>query len=148
MIEFLPILQGRRSSRTLRMAASATICLMALLAACSRQPATVFHGVPRDFRVKGTYYFQPKAAINNFWTWLDMEQAKADFQQLKQDGFNTIVLLIPWGLFQQSIQPITYNELAFRELDQLISLADSSGLKVILRVGSHEYVPRGAGGSN
>jgi hypothetical protein len=107
----------------------------------------VFRGVPPGFRVKGTYYFQPKAAINNFWAWVDFEQAKTDFRQLKEDGFNTIILMIPWGFFQANIHPITYNEFAFQELRQMLSLADSYKLKVILRVGSHEYVPQGAGGS-
>ena len=113
---------------------------------CSRRAPPVFHHAPADFRIKGTYYSQPKAAINNFWAWVDFEQAKSDFRRLEEDGFNTIVLSIPWGFFQSNIRPITYNEIAFEELKQLLTMANSYGFNVILRVGSHEYVPKGAGG--
>ncbi len=120
--------------------------MLSLTPACSRGPSTRFSGVPAGFRVKGTYYFQPKAPVNSFWSWLNIERAKSDFRQLRDDGFNTIILMVPWGLFQPSIHPITYNGKAFHDLNELLTLANSSGLKVILRLGSHDYIPRGAGG--
>jgi hypothetical protein len=141
-----PVVALVAGARRLGIRGGILFLFFSLTISCARQRQTIFHGVSPGFRVKGTYYFQPKAAINNFWAWVDFEQAKADFRQLNEDGFNTIILLIPWGLFQPSIHPITYNELAFQLLDQMLSLADSRGLKVILRVGSHDYVPRGAGG--
>lgn len=54
--------------------------------------------------------------------------------------------MIPRGLFQPEIRPVKYNQTAFDELHRIINLADAHGLKVILRVGSHEYIPRGAAG--
>ena len=122
------------------------LIVVLVTASCSPRQTSRFHWDPPEFRVKGTYYFQPKAAINNFWSWLDWEQSKTDFAQLREDGFNTIILFIPWGLFQPTVRPITYNEQAFAELDQLLQLADSFGLKGVLRVGTHDHIPRDAHG--
>ncbi|MBI4465780.1 MAG: beta-galactosidase [Acidobacteria bacterium] len=115
-------------------------------AGCSPRRAERFQWDPPEFRVKGTYYFQPRAAVNNFWTSLDWEKSKTHFAQLREDGFNTIILFIPWGLFQPTVRPITYNEQAFAELDRLFQIADSFGLKVVLRVGTHDHIPRDATG--
>lgn len=127
----------------------AAIAVLFVSSGCRRaqQTKTVFRGVSPGFHVKGTYYFQPKAAINSFWSWVDFDRTKDDFQQLRDDGFNTIILMIPWGLFQPEMQPIKYNQTAFDTLHRIINLADAHGLKVILRVGTHEYIPRGAAGA-
>ena len=124
------------------------IALMIGNAACrsSQSDPESFQWNPPEFRVKGTYYFQPKAAINNFWTSVNWEQTGKDFQQLRGDGFNTIILFIPWGIFQPSIKPVSYSETAFEELDHVFQLANSHGLKVALRVGTHDHIPRGATG--
>lgn len=114
---------------------------------CSQRGGPRFHWEPPDFRVKGTYYFQPRAAVNNFWSSFDLEQCKNDLAQLREDGFNTIILLVPWGLFQPTVQPVSYSKKAFANLDRVLRLADSMGLKVALRVGSHEHIPRDAGGA-
>ncbi|MFQ5930616.1 MAG: hypothetical protein ACE5MK_13050 [Acidobacteriota bacterium] len=123
--------------------------LIFLLAAvgCSEPQGTLFQWKPPDFRVKGTYYFQPQAAINTFWSSFDFEQCKVDFAQLRDDGFNTIILFIPWGVFQPTVNPVSYNERAFMELDGVVRLADSFGLKVALRLGTHDHIPRDAGGA-
>jgi hypothetical protein len=120
--------------------------LLFLEIACIRTETARFHWVPEDFRVKGTYYFQPRAAINNFWNAFNFEQCERDFAQLRADGFNTIILFIPWGIFQPTVKPVSYNDQAFAELDRLIRLANMSGLKVALRVGTHDHIPLDAGG--
>ena len=114
---------------------------------CGQRGGPRFHWEPPDFRVKGTYYFQPRAAVNNFWISFDLEQCKNDLAQLRGDGFNTVILMIPWGLFQPTVQPVTYSEKEFANLDRILRLADSLGLKVALRVGTHEHIPRDAGGT-
>lgn len=103
---------------------------------------------PLPFRepLRGVYYFQPYAGFINLWTDLDFELAARDFARIREDGFNSIILLVPWGVFQTAIDPIRYSEAAFAKLDRLIALARDHGLGVIARVGSHERIPRGATG--
>jgi len=122
--------------------------LLLALQGCTNRSGSDFQWDPPDFRVKGTYYFQPRAAINNFWWSFDLGQCKRDFTRLREDGFNTIILMIPWGGFQTTVNPITYNERSFADLDRILNLAESFDLKVVLRVGSHERIPNDAGGHN
>ncbi len=124
------------------------VLLLLTVPGCKDSGKPDFQWDPPDFRVKGTYYFQPRAAINNFWWSFDLEQCKKDFIRLREDGFNTIILMIPWGGFQTTVNPITYDERSFADLDRILSLAASFDLKVALRVGSHERVPKDAGGHN
>ena len=73
------------------------VLLLLTVPGCKDSGKPDFQWDPPDFRVKGTYYFQPRAAINNFWWSFDLEQCKKDFIRLREDGFNTIILMIPWG---------------------------------------------------
>ena len=75
----------------------ALVLLLLAVPGCEDRREPHFQWDPPDFRVKGTYYFQPRAAINNFWWSFDFEQCKKDFTRLREDGFNTIILMIPWG---------------------------------------------------
>lgn len=138
---------GRKTVRN-RLCAGLLSLLLITASACSRHPNAAFHWEPENFRVKGTYYQQPRAAINNFWNSVDIEQCQQDFAQLRADGFNTIILTVPWGVFQPTIHPIHYNERAFADLERLLALAETYGLKVALRVGTHDHIPRDASGGN
>lgn len=145
----IPVQQDQsRSHRSLPLVLTGLV-LVSLLAAvgCIERPGPRFQWNPPEFRVKGTYYFQPRAAVNNFWSSFDVEQCKIDFAHLREEGFNTIILFLPWGVFQPTVNPITYNEHAFTDLDGILRLADSYGLKVVLRVGTHDHIPRDAGGA-
>lgn len=93
--------------------------------------------------IKAVYYFQPFSGISQLWTDLDLRLADRDFALIRKDGFNAIILPIPWGIFQERI-PRRFSDRAFDRLDRLIRLADRHGLGVILRVGSHERVPVGS----
>jgi hypothetical protein len=126
---------------------SALACL-ATATGCRRKAPARFHWESPDFRVKGTYYFQPRAAINNFWSSFDPEECAADFTRLRDDGFNSIILFVPWGTFQPTVNPITYDERSFSDLDHILGLAETSGLKVILRMGTHDHIPHDANGGN
>lgn len=122
------------------------LVLLAALSGCdSSSKGQLFEP---DFTIKGTYYFQPKAAVNNFWSAFDLEQCKEDFQQIRNDGFNTVLLFIPWGVFQKSVNPVEYNESAFDDLERVLNLADSAGLKAVLRIGTHDHIPTDATGNN
>ena len=115
---------------------------------CQEQERPLFQWKDPEFRVKATYYFQPRAAINAFWSSFDIEQSRIDFARLHEDGFNTIILFVPWGIFQPTINPMTYNAEAFANLERILKLAEAFELKVGLRVGTHDHIPRDAGGRN
>lgn len=61
-------------------------------------------------------------------------QAEADFDQIKKDGFNTVIYCVPW----REIQPESrdgFDEASVNKLDEMIGRAEASGLKVMLRLG-------------
>ena len=89
--------------------------------------------VPKDYWI-ATHYFAdswPK----NFWD-SEFTNIDSDFQRMKDDGFNCIVLLIPWREFQPVIEDeIIYNDNAFEKLDMIMEKAEEYDLGVILRLG-------------
>ena len=56
-------------------------------------------------------------------------------QQIAGDGFNAIILLVPWAEIQPSLgPPAIYNEAALSRLQSLVASARAHDLQVILRV--------------
>lgn len=84
----------------------------------------------------------------NFWSNLDVDRLDSDFDRLEDLGFNTVVLSLPWGLFQTRVHPAAYDEERFAALDHVVRAADRRGFLVMLRVGSHEHVPAGIAGTH
>ena len=82
--------------------------------------------------IKGVTYFGSAWPIN-FWN-SNLHRSEADFKEIKSDGFNAVVLVIPWGEFQPGVDPIRYNEEAYRRLAKVCQAAKTNGLKVFLRV--------------
>lgn len=71
----------------------------------------------------------------NMWD-SEFEDIDADLQQIKRDGFNSIILVVPWRQFQPGIGKTNlYNSDAFEKLDMIMGKADAYRLGVILRVG-------------
>ncbi|MBK1693923.1 hypothetical protein CKO09_04105 [Chromatium weissei] len=72
----------------------------------------------------------------NFLSAFRREYVLQDFQRLREDGFNTVILLVSWGDFQPVITPCCqWNEHAFARLQFLLDTAAQANLRVILRVG-------------
>ena len=84
-------------------------------------------------KIKGATYLGNEWQFN-FWT-AEHSQAPEDFQRIAADGFNTIVLLVPWRQFQPSMSKNTYDAASFNKLNQLMDQAADAGLGVVLRVG-------------
>jgi len=83
--------------------------------------------------IRAVYYFgsaDPITFYNNFVP----NEIDKDFLQIKKDGFNTIILVVPWGEFQPSITPVKYNEQAINRLKLVIDKAAKYKLKVLLRI--------------
>lgn len=83
--------------------------------------------------VKSATYFADEWPIN-FWN-SEMDNLPADLAQIKSDGFDSIIIVIPWREFQPSTNPIEYNDYAFERLDDVMRAADEIGLDVYARIG-------------
>lgn len=83
--------------------------------------------------VKSATYFSDEWPIN-FWN-TEMDDMESEFCQIKEDGFDSIIIVIPWREFQPTVDPVTYNEYAFDSLDVLMKAADECGLEVYTRLG-------------
>lgn len=83
--------------------------------------------------VRSATYFADEWPLN-FWN-SEMDSLDADMEQIKGDGFDSIILVIPWREFQTGISPVEYNEYAFGRLDEVMTAAGNAGLGVYVRVG-------------
>ncbi len=90
--------------------------------------------------IKAVNYFGKSWPIA-FWN-SDLSGVSADFREIQQDGFNSIILIIPWGEFQPGLDPIRFNEDAYRRLTRVCSQARAADLKVFMRLGyTLDYYP-------
>lgn len=83
--------------------------------------------------VRTATYFSDEWQVN-FWN-SEMDDLEEELAQIKSDGFDSIVLMIPWREFQPSVQPIEYNEYAFSMLDIVMKAAKDQDLDVYTRIG-------------
>lgn len=83
--------------------------------------------------VKSASYFADEWPIN-FWN-CETDSLEADMEQIRKDGFNSIILVIPWREFQPTVTPVTYNEYAFNKLDEVMKAAERADLDVYTRIG-------------
>ena len=60
---------------------------------------------------------------------------ETELQQIAADGFNSIILAVPWREFQPSMEPVRYEEYAFDKLNRVMDAAGRHGLDVMFRVG-------------
>ena len=87
----------------------------------------------RNGYVKSATYFADEWPIN-FWN-SEMDFLEEDLKQIQADGFDSIILVIPWREFQPEISPIRYNDYAFDKLEEVMYMADVCGLEVYARIG-------------
>ena len=83
--------------------------------------------------LKSATYYSDDWVIN-FW---NSESGNMDHElaRIAQDGFNNIILVVPWREFQPGMTPCTYNQYAWDKLDRVMDAAAAQGLSVMLRVG-------------
>ena len=71
----------------------------------------------------------------NYLSAFQLASVDHDLAQIAGDGFNAIILLVPWGEIQPSLgPPAIYNEAALSRLQLLVASARAHHLEVILRV--------------
>ncbi len=83
--------------------------------------------------LKSATYFADEWVIN-FWN-SEMDDLEEELAQIAKDGFNSIIVAIPWREFQPQMDPIIYNDYALEQLDRVMTAAKAQGLWVSLRVG-------------
>lgn len=86
-----------------------------------------------DEYVRSITYFGGEWPIN-FWN-SELETLDEDFQRIVDDGFNSIILVIPWKEFQISVNPIQYSKYPFDSLDKIMKKAQTFNLDVYARIG-------------
>ena len=86
-----------------------------------------------DGYVRSATYFGDAWPLN-FWS-SEMTHLDEDMQRIHDDGFNSVVLIIPWREFQPETAPVRYNTYAFERLDQVVDAAARHGLDVYTRIG-------------
>lgn len=108
------------------------LCILLTLAAigCGGQDSQI--GKEGNF-IKAAWYFGENWPLN-FWN-SEWDHLDEDLDAIADDGFNTIMLVVPWGEFQTGINPIRYNDTAMERLDRIIQKCDDFNLDVILRIG-------------
>ncbi len=74
------------------------------------------------------------AWVMNFWN-SESDHLEEELAQIAEDGFNSIILAVPWREFQPDTAPIQYSDYAFAKLDRIMRAARDQGLWVSLRVG-------------
>lgn len=83
--------------------------------------------------LKSVTYFGDEWPIN-YWGSED-ENMASNFARIKADGFNSIILVIPWREFQPENGKEEWNQAAFDKLHKVMSCAEEYGLWVTLRIG-------------
>lgn len=72
--------------------------------------------------------------VINFWN-SESVHMDEELARIAADGFNSIILAVPWREFQPETAPVSYEDYAWKKLDRVMEEAGKHGLGVILRVG-------------
>ncbi len=86
-----------------------------------------------ELYLKSATYYANDWVIN-FWN-LEDDFLEEDLRQIAADGFNSIILAVPWREFQVDMDSRRYNQYALDKLHRVMDAAGEEGLLVILRVG-------------
>ena len=126
-----------RKKTVFAVAAAAALILACVLAGGIVSLKNSSAGHPSTFGadgyVRSATYFGDAWHIN-FWN-SEMEHLERDMKQIREDGFDSVILVIPWKEFQPGVEPVAYSDYAFDQLDRVMNAAGAEGLKVYARVG-------------
>ncbi len=93
--------------------------------------------------IKSAHYFST-AWPKTFWQEFEAADVSAELAQIKKDGFNTVVLTVPWRGFEIGFdQPsTTSNPALYERLKFVIAAIVEQQMQFVLRVGfPHDYTP-------
>jgi hypothetical protein len=102
-------------------------------------------GQPSDTHkmVKAVHYFAD-AWPKTFWQEFEVSHIDADIQRIKEDGFNTVILAVPWMGFESNFEArkTRSDPRLYQRLELLLQKIGNAGLNYILRVGfPHDFTP-------
>lgn len=100
-----------------------------------RKARTALQGAPThpEF-VRAAHYFSDGWALN-VWQILAPSRVLSELRTIREDGFNTIILVVPWRGFQvDQLHPV-YDDFYERQIRRVLAAAEKIGLSVIVRVG-------------
>ena len=117
------------------------VILIATITACSSDaPTNNKHELEV---IKSAHYFS-SAWPKTFWQEFEEADVLPELKQIKDDGFNTIILTVPWRGFETQFQDRTTqsNEFLYERLKFVLTKIQESDLFYMLRVGfPHDYTP-------
>jgi hypothetical protein len=93
--------------------------------------------------IKSAHYFS-SAWPKTFWQEFEQGDVEAELKQIKADGFNTIVLTVPWRGFETDFQSKTTTSIPalYDRLESMLNAIVKQDLLFMLRVGfPHDYSP-------
>jgi hypothetical protein len=79
------------------------------------------------------HYFG-RSQPGNFWDAAPVAEVSDHLARIRDDGFNTIVLVVPWRGFQRTLSPPTFDAFNIQKLRRMLEAVDAAGLGSILRV--------------
>ena len=82
--------------------------------------------------IKAVTYFGNAWPIN-YWN-SNLHHTDSDFSEIKSDGFNAVILVVPWGEFQPKVKPVEFNQAAYDRLGKVCRSAKAHGLQFYMRV--------------
>jgi SAM-dependent methyltransferase len=83
--------------------------------------------------LRAVHYFG-RAQPVNFWEAAILSEAPAHLAQIRADGFNAVIIIVPWRGFQRTVEPPTYDEQNIARLRRLLAMVRDAGLNFILRI--------------
>jgi hypothetical protein len=90
--------------------------------------------------VRAAHYFADGWALN-VWQVMRPARLAGDLKRLVDDGFNTVILVVPWRGFQLDQLEPRYDAFHVRQLYRVLAAAEKAGLSVIVRVAySHQIL--------
>jgi len=124
-----------------------------LLAACdlggtSEEPNVGFKeerlNSPAIPYIKAAHYFSDTAPFN-FWQDFEEHKLEGDIKKIKDDGFNTIILVLPWkGFAPDSDKPKeSIRETLYQRFEKVLSEIVKQNLYVFIRLGyPHNFIDK------
>lgn len=87
---------------------------------------------PRNY-LRAVNYFG-RAQPLNFWDSALLDEAPAHLESIRRDGFDAVILVIPWRGFQRTVVPSTFDDVNLGRLRRLLFMVRDAGLKYVIRI--------------
>ncbi len=112
------------------------ILFATLILGCSQEEPIELLPKPEPLFIKSAHYFSSAWPIT-FWQDFEEDDVAGELEQIKSDGFNTIVLVVPWRGFETNFEHITTtsNSFLYNRLTFILDAIVAQDMKYILRVG-------------